>query len=68
VVEEFAVCVLLWVEKVAEVIENVVKKIVDHDATLYRPWKSAYKFIVFLHLSQAVVGPVVLKVVVDLVV
>ena len=59
---------LLGVKEVAEVIENVVKKIVDYDATLDRPRKSAYKFIVFLHLSQAVVGPVVLEVVVDLVV
>jgi len=60
--------VILGVEEVAKVVENVVKKIVDYDATLDGSRKSGDEFVVLLHLSQAVVGPIVLEVVVDLVV
>lgn len=59
---------LLGVEEVAEVVENVVEKIVDYNATLDGSRKSCDEFVVLLHLSQAVVGPIVLEVVVDLVV
>ncbi len=59
---------LLWIEEVAEVIKNVIEQVVNHDATLDWAGKRAYKFICFLHVGKAVVGPVVLEVVVDLVV
>jgi len=68
IVKELAVAVLLGVEEVSEVVENVVEKIVDYDSSLDGPRKSCDEFVVFLDLSEAVVGPIVLEVVVDLVV
>jgi len=60
--------VSLGVKEVAEVVENIIKKKVDYDSILYRSRKSVDEFIVLLHLSQAIVGPIVFKVFVDLVV
>lgn len=67
-VKEFGVCMLLGVKEDAEVVENVIEKIVDYDSTLDGPWKSVHKFIFRLNLGQAVVSPIVREVVIYLVV
>jgi len=59
---------LLGVKEDAEVVENVIEKIVDYDSTLDGPWKSVHKFIFRLNLGQAVVSPIVREVVIYLVV
>jgi len=66
IVQELAILVLLRVEEEAEVVENIVKEVMDDDTSLDLAWESVDKLIVLLHLAEPVVEPVVLEVLVDL--
>lgn len=66
IIQKLAVLVLLRIEELSEVVENVVEEEVDNDSALDTLWQHVDELIVFLHLLDSVVGPVVLKVLVDL--
>ena len=66
VVEELAVLVLGWVEEEAEVVKDVVEQVVHNDAALYLPWQRTDELVVFLDLTEPIVGPEVLEVLIDL--
>ena len=66
VVKELAVFILLRVEEETEIVEYVIKEIVHNDSTLNAARECINKLIVFLHLAQSIVGPVILKMLVDL--
>jgi hypothetical protein len=59
VIQEPALFVLEGVEKVLEIGENVLKKIICHDLTLDNPGKSFEVVIVLTQRGQAVVSPIV---------
>ena len=66
VVEELAVLVLLRVEEETEVVEDVVEQVVHDDAALDLARQRVDELVVFLHLAESVVAPVLLKVLIDL--
>lgn len=67
-IQELCVLVILMIEKIAEIVENIIKKIVDYQTSFHRARQNVDKFIGFLNLIQAIICPVILKVAVDLVV
>lgn len=66
IIQKLAVFVFLRIEKDSKVVENIVEQIVHYNSTLNRTRQSINEFVVLLHLIQSVVGPVILKVLVDL--
>jgi hypothetical protein len=66
VVEELGIPVALRVEELLKVLEDVVEEVVNNDGTLDALGQSVEEFVVFADLAQAVVGPEVLVVLVDL--
>ena len=66
VVQELAVLVGLWIEEEAEIVKDVIEQVMNDDATFDLPWKSIDELVVLLHLTQSVVLPVVLEMLVDL--
>ena len=66
VVKELAVLVLLGIEEEAEVVEYVIKEVVDDNASLNLAWQGIDELVVLLNLAEPVVEPVVLEVLVDL--
>ena len=66
IVQELAILVLLRVEKEAEVVENVVKEVMDDDASLNLTRQGINELIVFLDLAEPIVQPVVLEMLIDL--
>jgi hypothetical protein len=61
IMQEFAVPVLLRVEKEPEVVKDVVKQIVNDYAFLDRSGQCLNEFIVF-DMGESIIGPVVLEV------
>ena len=66
IVEELAVLVSLRVEEEAEVVEDVVEQVVYDNAALDLPGESIDELIILLHLTESVILPEVLEVLVDL--
>lgn len=66
IVEELAILVRLRVEEETEVVEYVIKKVVHDNASLYLPWKCIDELIVFLNLTESVILPKVLEVLINL--
>ena len=66
IVEELAIFVLLWIEEKAEVVEDIIEEVMDDYTALDLPWQRVNELIVLLDLAEAIIGPEVLKVLVDL--
>lgn len=66
IIEELAFLVLLRVEEESEVVEYVVKQIVDDNSTFDLSRKRIDELIVFLNLAEAIVCPEILEMLVDL--
>jgi len=66
VVEELAVLVGLGVEEEAEVVEDVIEQVMNDNAAFDLPGKGVDELVVLLHLTQSIVLPEVLEVLIDL--
>ena len=66
IVEELAVLIRLRVEEEAEVVEDVIEEVMDDYAAFDLPRQRINELVVFLDLTQAIIGPEVLEVLVDL--
>lgn len=66
IVEEFAILVLLRIEKESEIVEDVIEQVVNDNATFDLPGQCVDELVVFLHLTESIVCPEVLKVLIDL--
>jgi hypothetical protein len=66
VVKELAIFVFLGVEEESKVVEDIIEEVVNNDSAFDASRQRIDELIVFLNLAEAVVGPVVLKVLVDL--
>ena len=64
--QEFAFLILLGIEEESEIVEDVVEQEVHDDTSSDRFGQNFDEFIVFLDLTESVVGPVVLEMLVDL--
>ena len=66
VIQEFAVLILLGLEEESEVVEDVIEQVVDNDAAFDRARQRVDELVVLLNLTETIVSPVVLEVLVDL--
>ena len=66
IVEELAIFVLLWIEEKAEVVENIIEEVMDDYTALDLPRQRINELIVLLDLAEAIIGPEILEVLVDL--
>ena len=66
IIEELAIFVLLWIEEEAEVVEDVIEEVMDDYTALDLPWQRVNELVVFLDLAEAIIGPEILEVLVDL--
>ena len=66
IVKELTVLVLLRVEEETEVVEDVIKQVVHNDATLDLTRQRIDELVVFLHLAQSVLSPVLLEMLINL--
>ena len=66
IVEELAVLVRLRIEEEAEVVEDVIKQVMDDYAAFDLSRQRINELVVFLDLTQAIICPEVLEVLVDL--
>jgi len=58
--------VLLWVEEETEVVEDIVEEVMNYDAALHLARQELKELVVVLDLTEPVVLPKVLVVLVDL--
>ena len=66
IIEELAIFVLLWIEEKAEVVEDIIEEVMDDYTALDLPRQRVNELIVLLDLAEAIIGPEVLEVLVDL--
>ena len=66
IIEELAVFVLLGIEEEAEVVEDVIEEVMDDYTAFDLPRQRVNELVVFLDLAEAIIGPEVLEVLVDL--
>ena len=66
IVEELAIFVLLWIEEKAEVVEDIIEEVMDDYTALDLPRQRINELIVILDLAEAIIGPEILEVLVDL--
>ena len=66
IIQELAVLVLLRIEEEAEVVEDVIEQVMDDYAAFDLPRQRINELVVFLDLTQSIIGPEVLEVLVDL--
>ena len=50
IVQEFALLVLLGVEEEAEIVEDIVKEVMNNDSSFDRTWQCIDEIVVLLHL------------------
>lgn len=62
IVQKFGVLILNWIEKEAEIVEDVIEEIVHQNSMFDRLRQPHDKITVFLDMSQAIVLPIVLEV------
>ena len=66
IIEELAIFVLLGIEEEAEVVEDVIKEVMDDYAAFDLSRQRVNELIVFLDLAEAIIGPEILEVLIDL--
>ena len=66
IIKELTVLVLLGIEKKSKIVENVVKEIVYDYTSFDASRQSINKLVIFLNLTQSVIGPEVFEMLIDL--
>ena len=61
IIKEFAILIFLGIEKEAELIKNVIKKVMNNKTPSNRSWQCSHEFIVFLNLSKPIIRPIIFE-------
>lgn len=66
VVKEFTFFVFLWIEENPEIVKNIIEQIMYDNPSFNAIWKSIYKLIILLYLTQSIICPVVTAMMINL--
>ena len=61
IIKEFAVLIFLGIEKEAELVKNVIEKVVNNETPSNGSWQCSHEFIVFLYLPKPIIRPIIFE-------